>query len=413
MLFPRKINETIKKWLFEKEIIIINGARQVGKTSILLILKEYLIEKGINKHNVFYLNLEEMKVLETLNRETENLLNYRIDDSGKNYFFIDEIQYLDNPSNFLKHIYDKYADKIKIICSGSSSLELKAKFQDSLVGRKVSFLINPLTFEEFLFFKQSELIQYFDKKDLTDDIYNQFEIELEEYLTYGSLPGIVLQKDKELKKVLLEEYINTYINKDIRSIGKLKSISGFNNIVKILSSQIGNLLKISELCNTTALKRREISKYIDLLEYTYVIDRIFSFKSNIRSQITKMPKVYFFDPGVRNAILDNFLPINSRTDNGKLFENFIYLSLKNNFKNKIFFFRTLNKSEIDFIIEFSGKLTLIESKFNRLNRPIDTRIMKSFKNKEPRVNRILVVNLKMNKILDGIEYIDFRMLNMI
>jgi len=153
MLYPRKITKEVKKWLFEKEIIILNGPRQVGKTTLLEILKSELAKAGVSEKTIFYLNLEELKILETLNQDPENILKYIINPKEKNYFFLDEIQYLDNPSNFLKHLYDKYAGKIKIIATGSSSLELKAKLQDSLAGRKISFLVNPLTFEESLNFK--------------------------------------------------------------------------------------------------------------------------------------------------------------------------------------------------------------------------------------------------------------------
>ena len=200
MFYPRKISQKIEKWLTEKEIIILNGPRQVGKTTLLKILQDKLIRSGIVKERIFYLNLEEIKILSDLNQDPENLLNYIIQKDKTNFFFLDEVQYLDNPSNFLKHLYDKYAGKIKIIATGSSSLELKAKFQDSLVGRKVSFLVNPLDFEEFLTFKQSPLLDYFQKEKLPADIEEAFRKELEEYLIYGGMPAVVLRSDKELKQ---------------------------------------------------------------------------------------------------------------------------------------------------------------------------------------------------------------------
>jgi len=412
MLYPRKITKEVKKWLFEKEIIILNGPRQVGKTTLLEILKSELAKAGVSEKTIFYLNLEELKILETLNQDPENILKYVINPKEKNYFFLDEIQYLDNPSNFLKHLYDKYAGRIKIIATGSSSLELKAKLQDSLAGRKVSFLVNPLTFEEFLNFKNFPDISYFKKEEIPEDIKSEFDKELDEYLIYGGMPAVVLQRDKKLKRKMLEEYVSAYVNKDIRVIGKIESIARFNALVKILSSQIGNLLNISELSNAAKISRRNTEKYLDLLEYTFVLDKISPFKKNVRKQVIKMPKIYFFDMGVRNAILGNFLELESRQDSGRLFENFVFLELKNQRKNKIFFYRSVNKAEIDFVIEEEAKIILIESKYKKLVRPIDSRVLENFLEKEKNVKKAVVVNLNLNRKDNFVEYIDYRRIRM-
>lgn len=408
MLYPRKITKELKNWFFEKEIIILNGPRQVGKTSLLKLIEKELIRQKIKKEQIFYLNLEEFKILETLNQDPENLLKYVINPKEKTYFLLDEIQYLDNPSNFLKHLYDKCAGKIKIIATGSSSLELKAKFQDSLAGRKVSFSINPLDFEEFLYFKEFSYLDYLKKKELPLDIKSSFDNCLSEYLIYGSMPGVVLQKNKNLKEKMLDEYVSTYINKDIRAIGKIENINYFNALMKILASQIGNLLNISELSNTIGISRRDIEKYLDLLEFTFVLDKIFPFKRNIRAQVTKMPKIYFFDLGIRNAILGNFLDIESRQDIGNIFENFVFLELKNKAKNKIFFYRTVSGAEIDFIIEKKAGIILMESKFKKLSQPIDCRVLENFMEREGNVRDAIVVNLNFNYKDNLIKYIDYR-----
>lgn len=408
MLYSRKITSEIKKWLPEKEIIILNGPRQVGKTFLLEILKNELVGSGIAEKAIFYLNLEEIKILETLNQDPENILKYIISSKEKNYFLLDEIQYLDNPSNFLKHLYDKYADKIKIIATGSSSLELKAKFQDSLAGRKVSFLINPLNFEEFLTFKNFSRVEYLHKKDLPEDIKSDFDKALGEYLVYGGMPAVVLQTDLSLKRKMLEEYASTYINKDIRAIGKVENIADFNALIKILASQIGSLLNISELCGTAGISRRETKKYLDLLEFTFVLDKIFPFKKNIRTQVTKMPKVYFFDLGIRNAILGNFLEMESRPDAGHLFENFVFMELKNRGKIGIFFYRSVGKSEIDFIVEDGPKIVLIEAKYKKLSRAIDSRVLENFMKQEGNAKEAKIINLSFNSSDKSISYLDYR-----
>lgn len=324
---------------------------------------------------------------------------------------IDEIQYLDNPLNFLKHLYDKYAEKIKIITTGSSSLELKTKFQDSLVGRKVSFLINPLDFEEFLNFKNFFHIDYLKKKELPLDIKKKFDDNLNEYLIYGGMPAVTLQKNKNLKEKMLYEYIGTYINKDIRAIGKIENIYHFNSLIKILAFQIGNLLNINELSNTIGISRRNIEKYLDLLEFTFVLDKILPFRKNIRTQVTKMPKIYFFDLGIRNAILGNFLDLTSRQDIGSMFENLVFLELKNKSKNRIFFYRSISKTEIDFIIEEKTKIILMEAKYKKLTKQIDNRVLQNFMEREKNVKKASVVNLEFNCQDSLIKYIDYRFIS--
>ena len=408
MLKNREILKNIKKWLFEKEIVILNGSRQAGKTSLLKLINRELLKSGISEQNIFYLNLEEVKILDILNKDPENLISYIVNPKKRNYFLMDEIQYLDNPSNFLKHIYDKYAPNIKIIATGSSVLELKAKFQDSLAGRKVSFLIKPLSFKEFLQFQNFDYLNYFDRLKIPDNIKYDFDKALNEYLIYGGMPAVVLQNNKEKKQKMLNEYVDTYINKDVRMIGKIKNIAGFNNLIKILSSQIGNLLNISELSNATGISRRKVEEYLSILEYTFVLEKIAPFRKNLKAQILKMPKLYFFDIGIRNAILGNFLNIDARSDAGALFENFIYSEIKNKADANIFFYRTVSKSEIDFVVEKGDKIIPIEAKFKKLTKKIDTRVIKNFLSHENNAKKFFVINLSFLEVDNNIQYVDYR-----
>ena len=204
MLYKRNIQEKINKWLLEEEIIVLNGPRQVGKTSLLKLLQNELMLQQIREEQIFYLNLEKLEVLDDLNKSPENLLNYIKIKGKKAYFLLDEIQYLDNPSNFLKHIYDEYRDKVKLIVTGSSSLELKAKLQDSLVGRKISFMVKPLCFEEFLRFKKSDVLEYYHKGDIPLEIKNRMKKLLDEYLLFGGMPKVALTNGEEEKKTLLK-----------------------------------------------------------------------------------------------------------------------------------------------------------------------------------------------------------------
>jgi len=409
MLYKRDIQEKINKWLEKEEIILLNGPRQVGKTSLLKLLRNKLMLRQIKKEQIFYLNLEKLEVQNDLNKSPQNLLNYITIKNRKAYFLLDEIQYLDNPSNFLKHIYDEYRNKVKLIITGSSSLELKAKLQDSLAGRKISFMVNPLCFGEFLRFKKADVLDYYHKGDIPLEVQNKMKKLLDEYLLFGGMPKVVLTDGKEAKKILLKNYVSDYVNKDIRYIGKIDSLLKFNQLVKILASQIGDLLNINELTNTLNMPRKKAESYLDLLEYTFILDRIVPYHKNIRSQITKMPKVYWTDLGIRNQILDNFTKLTGRNDNGKLFENFVYLELKNKMnKEKIHFYRTVHKAEIDFIFEKNGIVYPIETKYKNFSRSTGSRVLSGFcNNKNINCPAAYIVNINLNQKHGRITFLDF------
>lgn len=415
MLYKRNIQRQINKWLTKEEIIILNGPRQVGKTSLLKLTAEDLKKKNINENRIFYLNLEDLEILDDLNKSPKNLLNYVKIKNKKNYFLLDEIQYLDNPSNFLKYLYDEHRNNVKLIVTGSSSLELKAKLQDSLVGRRVLFMISPLCFEEFLQFKKADIVNYLNKTNIPSEIQNQFKKYSDEYLLFGGMPKVVLTETKEAKIILLKNYVNDYINKDIRYVGKIESLLKFNQLIKILSNQIGNLLNINELTNTVNIPRKEVEYYLELLEYTFVINKIFPYHKNIRSQITKMPKIYWFDTGIRNQILDNFVELDSRTDSGQLFENFIYLELSNNIeKEKIYFYRTIHKTEIDFVFEKNGIVYPVEVKYKNFIKPASDKTLKNFCDlKKINCPAAYLVNLNLNTRKDKTKFLTFTNLDKI
>lgn len=408
MIKYRKIAKVIEKWLREKEIIILTGVRQVGKTSLLELLQSKLLTENINPRSVIYLSLENFNILGELNENPENIFKYAEGINERCYFFIDEIQYLDNPSNFLKLLYDKYGEKIKLIVTGSSSLELKANFQDSLVGRKVTFEILPLDFEEFLQFQAFSDIEYLTRADVPLDIMKKFDHALEEFLIYGGMPAVVMQQDREKKTILLGEYINTYINKDVRAIGKIDNIATFNNFIKIMASQIGNLLNVSELSNTLNLDRRTLVKYLDLLEQTFVMYKISPYLGNVRSQITKMQKIYYFDSGIRNAIMNNFSALKDRTDAGALFENFVYMEYKKIIKEQVFFYRTTGGAEIDFVFEGQNNIFAVEVKYKALKKQIDERVLENFDAKIKKQIQRIVINLSLNKNQGLVHYGDYR-----
>ncbi|MBU4338959.1 ATP-binding protein [Patescibacteria group bacterium] len=395
MQIKRRVLGEISQWLDKKKILILNGARQVGKTTILKEIKKELEEK--NK-NCVYLNLESFQAADRLNANPDNIFDFIPDKNLFWYVLIDEIQILDNPSHFLKYIYDTY-DNLKLIITGSANLEIKAKLQDSLAGRKITFYIGPLSLDEILDYEK------LDKKTKNPIEKQKIDKIFEEYLIFGGLPEIYLEKDKEKKKKLLKEYLGTYVNKDIRALISKINVSKFNQLNITLSHLIGNLVNKNKISNNLNINSRTLDKYLDLLKYSFIFDFISPYFSNPVTQIKKMQKVYCFDFGVRNAILNNFIEVDLREDCGKLFENFVYLKLKEKYQ-EIFFWRTVKGSEVDFVYQEDG-LNIIEAKYKKFTAPkTEHSIKQAIKLLQP--NKAKIVNLNWNdKIIVGEKEIEF------
>ncbi len=349
MLYPRKIYEKIKDGFLEekKEFVVLTGARQVGKTSILVMLKEYLEEKG---NSCYYFNLENPEYFESFKEHPFNIFEYIDEAKAKQYVFLDEIQYLPDPSNFLKLLYDEKGDKIKIIATGSSSFYIDNKFKDSLVGRKFLFEVFPLSWEEFLIFNErGDLVE---KSSLKTKDYKDLEELWSAYITYGGYPKVSLAGDNDLKKIYLEEIGSSYIKKDIREAG-VKNQAKYFNLMRILADQTGSLVNASELADSLDIAVKTVEEYLYVMSKSYHLSFIRPFYKNIRKELTKMPKVYFFDLGLRNFFLNNFEKIEKRNDKGAYLENifFLYLLRAKGGADKINFWRTQDKKEVDFITD--------------------------------------------------------------
>ena len=391
----RKIFDEIFSFIFSDDIIVIHGARQVGKTTLLKIIIHALKNKeNINSSNLHYFDLEDVSYLALCNSGVDNLLKYiSVPKNTQNRFFIfiDEIQYLDNPTNFLKIFHDHHPE-CKLIVSGSSSFDIKKKFKDSLVGRTVDFELFTLDFDEFLTFKNENInlsdLNYLSLDIVREKLNNLFS----EFLIYGGYPKIVLESSVKKKETYLKQIINTYIKKDIKDLANIKNISRFNNLLKILSSQTGNLLNVTELSNTIGISRQTVDDYLFILENTYVIKKINPFFQNIRTELTKMPKLFFEDTG-----LLNILRYGTFVDNidGQLLENGIFSILRRNINSEfINFWRTKQKTEIDFVINLNTKIFPIEVKLSYPRKAIKTI---NYFLKEYNIKKGAVVSLRNNK----------------
>ena len=367
MYIRRTIHDSIKDHLKRKEFTIITGPRQCGKTTLLQALAQELQQEGMK---VYYLTFEDRDILSAINNHPEEVFAFvprpekKISTQNNNIdriiLFIDEVQYADDPSNFLKYLFDVYSDNLKIVATGSSAFYIDNKFSDSLSGRKRIFELKTLSFEESLLFKglnnlYKELLEIRRQKDYTSSAQRELISMLDEYLVFGGYPEIVLESRKEEKNLLLKELRDSFLKKDINEAG-ISAPDKFYKFLTILAGQTGSLVNRNELANTIGVDNKTIDKYLQTLLRCFHIELVRPFYSNLRKELTKMPKVYFKDPGMRNIALNRLYDFRDREDQGILIENYIFNRLQALYDNEsIKFWRTTDNKEIDFIITSSGK----------------------------------------------------------
>jgi predicted AAA+ superfamily ATPase len=371
-VYHRDLMDQIIPWLSKRECIIIVGSRQVGKSCLMFFLAQYLLRTGLaTPENMAFFDLEFPHDLEICNADVETLLEYlrlagKISDSNRPlYLFIDEIQYLDNPSRLVKLLVDHHPE-IKLIVSGSSSTGLRKKFKDSLPGRKQEFHLQSLTFKEFLKFRNEPQLSEFTENFTLRNIFEkkipdapavmpflQKLIPLfEEYAVYGGHPAVVMADSVDIKQRRLQGIINDYLRKDIHTLFEIEHHGAFTKLLKILAAQAGNLVVYSELTAPLGITYRTLQRYLDVLSLTFIIDLIPPYFSNVKKTIVKSPKIYFHDIGIRNALINQLIPLSNHLDKGSVVENVVFhlLAGMQDVSNPLSFWRTHSGSEIDFLI---------------------------------------------------------------
>lgn len=370
-LYKRHIFDKIQPYLGDETILVLLGARQVGKTHILYYIQNYLKEQN---HKTLYYDLEFPDLLSLLNQGTDAFLadlESKGYGKGENIFvFIDEIQYLNNPSSFLKIIADHYKN-IHLIVSGSSTFNIKTKFTDSLAGRTLNFEVFPLSFAEFITFKESI---YTNIANLSSAGLKHIQMLYAEYITYGGYPKIVLEPNSVKKQQHLLQLIDTYVRKDVRDLADITDITKFNSMLKVLSSQSGQLLNVASLSRETNISQPTLYKYLSLLEETFIIKRITPFSHSPSVEISKNPKIFFLDSGLQSLLwLGNF----QSTMLGTILETNVFSELVKQYgRGNINFWRTKSGQEIDFILNLPSRLIAIEVKTNF--QQFNARAMESF-----------------------------------
>jgi len=386
--YPRDILSDLTKWLGRREAYAIKGPRQSGKTTILKILQEKL-----ERENVVFLNFDDPDVLESFETNPKEYVKSFIRNAGRYYFLMDEYHYVKNPGKTLKLLYDTF-ENVKFIVTGSSSLELREAMGRFLVGRVFFFELFQFSFHEFLTAKDSRLANVYKEKNnqvkeflvngtvvpAEKDIFQkEFIPLLNEYLTFGGYPAAIKAEDLETKKTILKNIYDTYVSKDIIQFLRISDPLKYRCITRTLAALTGKLMNYNELSSTCQSYYKETKQTLATLSETYIIQLIQPFHRNPITELKKNPKVYFLDTGLRNYIINNFNPLEKRTDAGAIMENHALLCLRNSFPDKtINYWRTTAKAEVDFILRLNDELIPVEVKYQTLLKPKISRSLRSF-----------------------------------
>jgi predicted AAA+ superfamily ATPase len=400
-ILPRDIETNLLKWLERREAFAIKGPRQSGKTTLLRILEGSLKKEGVN---TVFLNFEDPDILEAFETNPKEYIKSFLTRKGKYCFLMDEYHYVRDPGKKLKLLYDTF-ENAKFIITGSSSLELSGAMAKFLVGRVFFFELFPFSFHEFLVAKEPRLARIYEGQNrkvkefllsgevkVEKDIFiKEFTPFLNQYVIFGGYPAVVKTEDFETKRMILKSIYDTYISKDVIDFLKVTDSLKYRHVVRTLAVLAGNLINYNEICSASQTYYKELKRMISILTETYIINLIQPFHRNPITELRKIPKIYFFDLGLRNYIIDNFNTLEKRTDSGALIENYAFLALKNNFPEAtINYWRTIAKAEVDFVLRMRDEIIPVEVKYQSFKAPKISRGLRNFV-KSYNAKRALVV----------------------
>lgn len=341
-MIPR-IYADLKQFIHPNKVLVIYGPRRVGKT--------FLLTNFLPKLRLKYklVNGDDLSVQEVFNSQSIDKIKHFTE--GYELIVIDEAQNIENIGIGLKILVDNVPG-IKVIATGSASFKLSNKIGEPLTGRQTTLQLYPIA--------QLELLSQHNKQELAN--------KKEEFLIYGSYPEVLNTSQLEEKSAYLRELVNSYLLKDILALEQVKGSKTLLDLLRLLAFQIGSEVSLNELSINLGIDVKTVSRYLDLLEKAFVIINLRGFSRNLRSEIKEKSKYYFYDLGVRNAVISNFNALNLRDDVGKLWENFLFVErIKKQQYQKLYannyFWRTWEQKEVDFVEEREGKLFGYEFKY--------------------------------------------------
>ena len=338
-MYKRYLQENILKRSSPKKAIVLIGARQVGKTT--------LIKSLLNNKKYLFLDGDNPSVRELLNNPNTEEIKRIV--ANNKILFIDEAQRINNIGITIKIIIDQIKD-VQVFVSGSSAFYLQNSLNETLTGRKWDYVLFPISWEE-----------YQNKHSYLESVQ-----QLENRILYGFYPEILNNIGEE--QSLLKQLVNSYLYRDILAFSGIRKPEVLEKLLKALAFQIGNEVSYNELSQTVGIDKGTIAKYIQILEDGYIIFRLPSFSKNIRNEIKRNQKIYFYDTGVRNSIINNFTSLSMRIDKGALWENFLIAERlkQNTYKEtftEMYFWRTKQQQEVDLVEVNNGEVTGFEIKW--------------------------------------------------
>jgi predicted AAA+ superfamily ATPase len=346
-MFIRTIENSILEKLNKGKAIVMVGARQVGKTT--------LINEILKDKNFLFLDADDPSIRSLLDNPTTEQIRTII--GAHKYVFLDEAQRIPGIGLTLKIITDQFKD-VQLIVSGSSSFDLGNSLNEPLTGRKWEYELFPISWEEY------ENEQGFIKS----------EQQIENRLLYGFYPDVINQQGKE--KDVLKNLVNSYLYRDILAFSAIRKPEVLEKLLQALALQMGSEVNYNELAQLIGINKVTVQNYIEILEKGYIVFRLNSFSRNIRNEIKQNRKIYFYDNGLRNMIIGNFNPLAMRMDKGALWENFLISERlkQNRYKDtfaRMYFWRTKQQQEIDFVEEHNGEINAYEFKWikNKVKTP--------------------------------------------
>jgi hypothetical protein len=399
MIVQRDLIEKVIPFLAREEFIAITGPRQAGKTTFLEIIKNHLCrELNINRDLIQTITFEDRMLLSQFEGDAVSFITSYIppDFSGQFYLMIDEFQYAVDGGQKLKLIYDTIKG-VKIIITGSSSLEIKAPVGKYMVGRILSFDLQPFNFREYLRANNKRLERIYNqyneqvinglfegkkfKIKRGVDIFNKELIKhYEIFCIWGGYPAIVLAKGNETRRKLLADIYNNYILKDIKTLLELATERNLFMLSQYLATQVGNIVVYQNLSQVSNLNYRQLKRHLSILQETYVCREVRPFFKNRQKELSKNPKIFFMDMGFRNNLMENMNNLGIRQDAGAIVENSVFIRLNEvcGGFDKINFWRTKAGAEVDFVVNIKGSIVPIEVKYSNFKTENISRSLSSF-----------------------------------
>lgn len=412
MVKKRNIFIKLLKEASVPKVSIILGSRQTGKTTAL----EYLFETicGKKRYKGVFLDLDIYSSFEKISSyesaiNTFKLAGYNPEKGEKFYVFLDEFQRYKDLTIIIKNIFDHHKN-IKIYATGSSSVTIKHNVQESLSGRKIITYLFPLNFEEFLVFKKRENllaelknVSSLKGENLFASCKELFE-NLEEFMTFGAYPEVVLTDKKKDKIEILKSIFDLYVKKELVEYLKIEKIYETKRLIQYLAVNNAQKIKYQNISQFVGFSQKTVKHYIEIIRETFLVAEIKPFFANRNKELVKIPKIYFIDMGVANFFTNNFNKLELRNDSPFLFENFILSEfIKSGFaEDDIKFWQDKNQNEVDFILEKGAKTRAVEVKFKKNLKNSDFSSLNLFKKDYPNTECFLI-NLSSQKKYKSIK----------